>query len=904
MTPEAVALLELHDELVRSIYVDLEHAEKLCAKVERKAAELRDDHSRAVFLRCQGHIHFARGRHPDAVSSYYLALELLGEAGRDIEIARTLTSALQPLIYLSRYDEAYSAAARAKIIFARHGDRLRLARLGSNIGNILYRQDRYSEALQQYEDAGAELREVGEAKDVAAVLSNSAVCCISLSRFGKALEYYREARSFSERNGLLPLAAAADYNIAYLHYLRGEYVQAIALYGTCREHCETVADFFHAALCDLDEGEMYLELNLTRESAELLRRAAAGFERLRMPYEQAKALAGLGIAEGRMGETARAFRASREARDIFLRENNAVWPALIDLHHAELFRRTGRARRALSLCAKAQAALAASGLYGKAALCDLLGAQLHLQADDPVQARTLCLRAREHSLHHDSPALRIHTQLLLGQIEEALGSRTSAWEAWQKARAEMEGVWGLLRSEGLRISFLTDKLSVYENLVALCLQQERGLEEAFLYMQRAKSRSMADLVASQAPGWPGIPPRIEDQMEEMLREVNAAHRQSEAAELSGKPSRSAAAHNMESSLLRMISESGSLDMAGAESPGVDQIRSTIPEDAALLEYYQVRGRMYVAVIDRKTLRIAPLAGAALVRQRMRLLQFQISKLRLGPAYVNDFGEVMRLAAQSHLRELYEALIAPIRPFLRGRHLIVAPHDFLHHLPFHALHDGEQFLCDLYSISYAPSASVFALCRGRRSAFREESLVFGIPDDRSPHIEAEATAVANLLPSAKLLTGKEATLDALRRLGPGSRYIHIATHGLFRRDNPMFSSVRLGDGNLSVFDLYRTPLPAELITLSGCGTGLNVIVGGDELLGMMRGLLRGGAQSLLVSLWDVNDRSTGELMAAFYGHVRSGSGKARALQAAMAELRQRYPHPYYWAPFALVGDYEK
>src|SRR4029077_16530037 len=106
--------------------------------------------------------------------------------------------------------------------------------------------------------------------------------------------------------------------------------------------------------------------------------------------------------------------------------------------------------------------------------------------------------------------------------------------------------------------------------------------------------------------------------------------------------------------------------------------------------------------------------------------------------------------------------------------------------------------------------------------------------------------------------------------------------------------------LSLVDLYQLRLPAELITLSGCATGLNLVTAGDELVGLIRGLLGASAQCLLLTLWDVHDRSTTEFMTLFYGGLEKGETKAHALRSAMKELRSRYPHPYYWAPFFLVG----
>ena len=118
---------------------------------------------------------------------------------------------------------------------------------------------------------------------------------------------------------------------------------------------------------------------------------------------------------------------------------------------------------------------------------------------------------------------------------------------------------------------------------------------------------------------------------------------------------------------------------------------------------------------------------------------------------------------------------------------------------------------------------------------------------------------------------------------------------------MFSAIRLGDAYLNLYDLYQFRLDAELVTLSGCATGMNVVSPGDELLGLIRGLLFAGAHSLLLTLWDVHDQSTAAFMTKFYRRLAKGEAKARAIQGAMIELREEFPHPYHWAPFLLIGN---
>jgi CHAT domain-containing protein len=329
----------------------------------------------------------------------------------------------------------------------------------------------------------------------------------------------------------------------------------------------------------------------------------------------------------------------------------------------------------------------------------------------------------------------------------------------------------------------------------------------------------------------------------------------------------------------------------------------LPHDAILLEYYRLQDTFYACLLSRRGLKIVPVGTVSELRRRLQLLRFQLSKFRLGPAYVQTFQQQLRDATNAHLREFHRQLIAPIADHLEAAHLIVAPHEFLHYLPFHALVDGDTILGDRYTISYTPSASVYYLCSTKNVTASQGALVLGVADASAPHILDEVAAVSQALPQAEVFLGADATHQVLREKGAHSRIVHIATHGWFRQDNPMFSSISLGTSDLSLFDLYQLSLPAELVTLSGCGTGLNVVVGGDELLGLKRGLLYAGAQGLLLTLWDVHDQSTAEFMKLFYERLGTHGNKAKALQYAMAEIRKAYPHPFYWAPFVLVGKYQ-
>ena len=910
----------LYAEVVRLSRVELKQAASVASTVRWLADRAGDAESRALAFRITGHVHYLKGKYQDALTQYDLALAEYTVLANELEIGLTINGALQTLIYLGRYDEAFAAAERARTIFSALGDRLRLARLDTNLGNVLHRQDRFEEALELYRRAYAAFAEVGSPQDVAITLRNMAVCHISLNDFRNALETYYGARTYCESNQMPLLVAEADYNIAYLHYLRGEYTRAIELYQATREHCIRLGDAYHQGLCDLDQAEMVLELNLSEEGAALAQSAYNTFRKLGTGYEAAKALANLAVASNQLGDSPRALELFRRARQCFADEKNHVWCALTDLYQAIVLYQAGSRQEARTLCRRALHFFDDSPLSGKAVLCRLLLARIHLDRRELTAARIECTAAMLVLERFESPWLRYQAYFVLGQIAEACGYWQEAYGAYQEAHRKLETLRSHIKAEELKIAFLSDKVAVHESLVWMSSGLERPSADdaaSFTYIEEAKSRTLADLIAFRAQSLPAATrtqPALVEQVRALREELNWYSRSIELTETRSwgpmKPDLELLTRRAQEceqrltgaleSLSRLDREFTSLQAGGSNT--VEAIRAALPEDAALLEFYQAREIVYACVLDRRNLRVLPVAAARDVHRDMQLLRFQMSRLRHGAGHPAAFQQQIWDATQAHLRALYARLIQPVERFLDAAHLVVAPHSSLHYLPFAALAGEDGYLVDRFSISYAPSGSVFHLCATKEAGAAEGALVLGVPDPSAPRIEEEVAAVAESLPGAEVYLGAAATLEVLRTRGASSRLIHLATHGHFRQDNPMFSSIRLGDCNLSLYDLYQLNLSAELVTLSGCGTGLNVVVGGDELLGLVRGLLYAGAQCLQVTLWDVNDESTAEFMKLFYRELPKAANKALAMRNAMRELRETRPQPYYWAPFCLVGKY--
>ena len=638
-----------------------------------------------------------------------------------------------------------------------------------------------------------------------------------------------------------------------------------------------------------------------------------------MGYEGAKCLSNEAIALGQQGKAVKALDLFGQARAAFLREKNYIWPWLIDLYRALVLFNEGRLFEARRSCEKALNFFGPSTLQGKAGLCHLLLARIELRCRNTEGARKHCHDAIQRLATLEIPVLDYQANFLMAEAHAAAGDLESAYSAYQNACEALETLRSSLRKDELKIAFMKNKSEVYERLVEICLTSRiegSGIHEAFKYIELAKSRSLAELIfhgthgaQESAAGHSQLVRRIRDLREELnwyYHRIDTEQLRTEENNLARIEHLQTEAQEREKALLRTLRElpdavPETALLRGSQGVPLEEIQALLPRDSTLIEYFAVGDQLLAVVLKYDGIEIMPVTLLRRTTSLLQMLRSQLSKLHLDPSHVRRFERALFEATQSHLQELYAELIEPIQTRISGKHIIFVPHGILHSLPFHALFDGRQYLIDMASVSYAPSASIYALCQARQATTGDSSLVLGVPDAQAPSISEEVSAVAAAIQPARVFVGEAATEQTLREWGPKSRWIHLATHGIFRGDNPMFSGIRLSHSYLNLLDFYSLRLPAELVTLSGCATGLNVVAGGDEILGLSRGLLGAGARCLMLTLWDVHDLSTAEFMSCFYRKLQNSESKAQALREAMRSLREKYPHPYYWAPFFLTGN---
>ncbi|HKV92110.1 MAG TPA: CHAT domain-containing protein [Candidatus Angelobacter sp.] len=312
---------------------------------------------------------------------------------------------------------------------------------------------------------------------------------------------------------------------------------------------------------------------------------------------------------------------------------------------------------------------------------------------------------------------------------------------------------------------------------------------------------------------------------------------------------------------------------------------------------------------------------------------------------------------SYLEQLSAALLPqPVRELIADCELLcIVPHGPLHSLSFAGLLWSEnEYLIERFGLCYAPSASVLKHCltknprRSQPAAFVESCLIVAMAaaEDLDPlELEEDGKDLAGLFqqyhPDSKLtqLVGPVATQtfkaaskkEVLVEL-PAHQLIHIACHGFFGLEtdvpDPLNSGILVSDGqergsvySLSNFrvgtaerntitarEIWNLRMQAELIVLRACSSGRTQVRPGDELIGLVRALLHAGSASLLASLWNVNKRSSRLLLSSFYRHWLNAAArlpKWKAFRLAQLELlrQKEYSHPYHWASFALIGDWQ-
>lgn len=370
---------------------------------------------------------------------------------------------------------------------------------------------------------------------------------------------------------------------------------------------------------------------------------------------------------------------------------------------------------------------------------------------------------------------------------------------------------------------------------------------------------------------------------------------------------------------------------------LQDVRKVIGRGSNLLSYILTDDRLYIFISNSRRSEVITQEIDTLFFASLKKFRDMLSSPPERSGSRAPFNEYMDLAYH-----LYQVLLEPAEPYLKGDKIIISPDNILSYLPFETLVTDEfrssgllyreaPFALKKYRFSYIYSVTLSSETMHRSRSLNNRLLAFAPTyedmelDDSLliswPALRGEIRDLPFAILEAEdavdqcggtAFIGESATEGAFKREVKNYKIIHLAMHTLVDDRRPAFSRMLftgggegMDDGMLNTYEVYSLPLQAMMVVLSSCNTGSGMLVNGEGILSLARGFLYAGSRSAVMSMWAVDDVSASSVIHSFYKNMRGGQTKSSALRNArlkfLRSASQGQSHPYYWSALVIYGD---
>ncbi len=769
----------------------------------------------------------------------------------------------------------------------------------------------HARSLAFYIEAESAYQSVGLLPQVAQQRANQGIEFLALGRAREARDALRWAADDFAASGDQLWAAKCLVHLADAHQHLGELTAAMGALDTASAALGPLGVDAEVLRVRAQQASVYLAAGLHEESVQQAEKAIAIAVNARMPHDEAFARLTKAAAHLQIGALPASATEVAAAVELFDRVGDRQFRARADLLRADIARRSGHLDTTVAALDGAVDALEQGGWRVPLAW-GLLQRFDVSEGTHRTQTLERCVEVISGldvpALHHSLAVRRARVALQAGDLDEAV-------TLLERAVTEVQDRGQRLPDTILRLAFRAAHAEALVGLVdALVVRDHDGdLVRALLVSDEAKSRTLVDLARDTVGSSPG-PDLRRDEADASAGAATLRELRQRTSDLSSAfealhqgvetTTRAAAlqrARGLETEIraLRVQASVAAAPQQRYRRPL--RLPTALTERPPTLAYHCVGDDIVVFVLEGTEVRSRRLVGKRVeVDTLVGDLSAQWSRFRLGPAFLERHHDAVLAATENLLGDLHEILVAPVAEFLdqlSGRELVVVPDGPLHQVPFHALRDGPGHLLDRWTIVVSPitPSERPTPMRTRRG---QPVTVLAVPDERSPQIAEEASTLQRLFPYARVHVGAEARFGRLDGIGHDA-IVHLACHGLYRPDNPLFSALQMGDRWVTGAEVLDLDLRGALVTLSACESG-RPGRGTAEPVGLAWSFLAAGASGVVVSQWVVDDKVTLELMTDMYQGLADGLTPAEALRSAQRRLAAHHPHPYYWAPFVYVA----
>lgn len=788
-----------------------------------------------------------RGR--EALRRAVVLAEAAGDADQGVR-ARVSLVGLHLLEGDLEAAEREGEAARARAGGADAG------RLDVQLAVVAERAGRLRDALARFDAAERVLTRAGDDLWLARLRFNRAVALAQLGRLAEAERDTERSARLLEAAG--PSAAVA-HNRAWLAALAGDVPRALARYDDALAAARAAC--VPGGLVLRDRAELLGAVGLWPEACEIAAAAVAELDRC-SPVDASEARLVLATALVGARDAAAASEAAGQAASAFAAQHRPAWAARASLLRLSAGLQSGPGEADAARALGAVAVLEDAGLRSEAAEGRALAARLALAAGVDVPPEALPLVPVP-----GPPWVRAYAWLAEAQRRLAAGDGPGARRAVLAGLRPLDALRAVLGCVELRAGVAATAAELADLGVRLAAAGAGGRR----LLDWAERRSHS------ATSWP-VPRPAPDLIEALVVLRAAAQRlgavDNRAQEVAA--TRAVVAAEAEVTRLARHAIAGAVEADRAASAGAPSVASALVASAgtwAIVRLVDIGGRLEALVVAGGRVSRHELAPSSVVAADTERLRFAVTRLAAGGRGAARAEGVLRRCAES----LDTLLFGELRRRMGERPVVVVPEGALRGLPWRALPTLREV-----PFCVAPSAAAWLAAARRLPGVGTGAGVFvaGPGLDAAEH-EVRTAAAAWVPGVARVLVGEQATSAAVRSVLEGAAHAHFACHGRFREDKPMFSSLELADGPLTVFELDHLRRPPEVVILASCDTGREHSVSGAEVMGVTAGFLGAGARTVVASAVPLADAAVGDLTVALTARLGAGQPPAEAVAAAMA-----------------------
>ncbi len=747
---------------------------------------------------------------------------------------------------------------------------------------VLQHMGRLGEALEGYRRALGGFRRSGDGLWEARARCNRGVLHTYRGAYRAAETDLLEAERLCEELDLELLLGMVRHNLGFVYAQQGDVPRALQWYDRAEES-HGIAGVRRAEAL-LDRSDLLLSVRLAGEARVAAEQAVDDFAKGRMVARLAEARLTLSQAALLDGDFATARAAAEQARRAFSRQRRPSWVALARYASLQAAWCSGeRSAATLAAAHRTAAALSAAGWGVRSLDARVIAARIALDLGR-VDVAEHDLRGASRARHIGPVEIRSrawHARALLCLArgdrrggEAALRAGLDVMERYRavlgatELRATASGHGADLALEGLR-------LAVEASEPAKVLEWAERWRARALMVRPARPPDDAALTADMA------------RLRRVVREI-------ERAVLSGASATGLRREQatLEETVRRRARGATGGSLRPEPIPTRDALTAALGEHA-LVEIVELHGRCHAVVLWKDGLQLVEAGPVVEIRDELESVRFALRRLARAD-HRSPSTDAAAAAAAYGAKRLDQLVLEPCAAALGDRPLVIVPTGSLHALPWALLPS-----CRGRPVTVAPSAALWlrSATADDAGAARHTTLVAG---PGTMYAEAEVRSFAPRVERVELLVGERATVANVLRALDGAGMAHIAAHGTFRADNPLFSCLHLADGPLTVYDLERLDQAPTLLVLSACDSGLSDVQPGDELMGLASVLLALGTRTLVASTSPVPDAQTATVMTTFHGHLRAGRPPAASLADALVALDPSEPASMAAAAFVCFG----